>query len=128
MNQRGLFILALVCCGLLATELRAQAPERRQARFRESVALHQDSQVIKTLATAQDHIAEKQWVQAIPVLQQLIESRGDAIAAVEPGRYWNVADYCHLLISNFPPEAMAVYRERVDAQVRETFESGRNTT
>ena len=124
MYQRGLFIFA-VLCGLLATELKAQAPERRQARFRESVTLHQDSQVIKTLATAQDHIAEKQWVQAIPVLQQLIESRGDAIAAVEPGRYWNVADYCQLLISNFPPEALATYRERVDPQVRETFEAGR---
>ncbi len=126
MNQRGLFILALVCGGLIGTQLQAQQPERRQARFRESVTLHQDSQVIKTLATAQDHIGQKQWAQAIPVLQQLIEARGDAIVAVEPGRYWNVADYCQLLISNFPPEALAAYRERIDPQVRETFEAGRD--
>jgi outer membrane protein assembly factor BamB len=96
------------------------SPTRR--RFRESVSIATDSQVMKRLGTAQDHLAAQEWGEAVPILQQLIETSGDTLLPVETGRYWNAADHCHLLISRLPAEGLAVYRTRVDPQAAEWFE------
>jgi outer membrane protein assembly factor BamB len=90
--------------------------------FRESVSIATDSQVMKRLGTAQDHLAEQEWGEAIPILQQVIETSGDTLLPVETGRYWNAADYCHLLISRLPAEGLDVYRDRIDPQAAEWLE------
>ena len=90
--------------------------------FRESVSVTTDSQVVKRIGTAQDHLAEKEWDEAVPILQQIIETSGEALLPLETGRYGNAADFCHLLISRLPPEGLAAYRERVDLQAAEWLE------
>jgi outer membrane protein assembly factor BamB len=97
-----------------------------QARFREYVLLDVERQAVKRLETAKEHLIEQQWDQAIPILQQLIDTTGQSLVPVEPGRYWNTAEFCHLLMSRMPAEGLALYRERVDGQAREWFEQSRD--
>ena len=92
--------------------------------FRESVSVTTDAQVVKRIGTARDHLAEKEWGEAVPILQRIIETRGDALLPLETGRYGNAADFCHLLISRLPPEGLAAYRERVDLQAAEWLDPG----
>ncbi|MFP6765803.1 MAG: PQQ-binding-like beta-propeller repeat protein [Planctomycetaceae bacterium] len=74
---------------------------------------------MKRLGTARDHLDAQEWEQGLPILQQIIETAGDTLLAVETGRYWNAADFCHLLISEIPGQGLAVYRDRVDPQAAE---------
>ena len=125
----GLFVVFATClfAGLTSDGANAQPPAKlagQGTRFRESVTLQIDSKVAKSIATAQDFVAEKKWSQAIPILQQIIENNGDAIVPLETGRYVNAADFCHWLISRFPDDGLRLYRERVDEQVRMGFEEG----
>lgn len=125
--SRLVIVVTCFCVGLTNAQAIAQPPAKvagQPARFRESVTLQIDSKVAKSIATAQDFVAEKKWSQAIPVLQQIIENNGDSIVPLETGRYGNAADFCHLLISRFPDEGLKLYRDRVDEQVRTGFEEG----
>jgi outer membrane protein assembly factor BamB len=95
--------------------------------FREAVSVNAETQVVKTLETAREHIIEGQWDTAVSILQELIDSSGDTLVPVEPGRYSNTGDYCHLLISQFPQVGLEAYRNRVDDQAKVWFESGQRT-
>jgi outer membrane protein assembly factor BamB len=97
------------------------------ASFREAVSVNVQTQVVKKLETAREHILEGQWDTAVSILQELIDSGGDTLLPVEPGRYSNTADRCHLLISRFPDIGLSAYRNRVDAQSQEWFETGRQS-
>jgi len=122
--QRQAFnTLILYClCGLFYS-LPVTAQDRPIA-FREAVSVDVETQVVKTLETAREHIIEGQWEPAVSILQELIDSSGDTLVPVEVGRYSNTGDYCHLLISQFPDAGLQAYRDRVDAQAREWFEAG----
>ena len=85
--------------------------------FREAVSVDVETQVVKKLETAREHIIEGQWDTAVSILQELIDSSGATLVPVEPGRYSNTGDYCHLLISQFPEGGLTAYRNRGDAQI-----------
>lgn len=98
--------------------------EAQTARFRESVNVGRDAQVIRTLEAAREHMAGQRWDEVVPLLQQQIETQGDSIVPVETGRYLNTATACHLLLAALPPEGLATYRQRVDPQARDLFHEG----
>lgn len=98
--------------------------EAQTARFRESVNVGRDAQVVRTLETAREHMAGQRWDEVVPLLQQQIETQGDSIVPVETGRYLNTATACHLLLAALPPEGLATYRQRVDPQARDLFHEG----
>ncbi|MHC4876442.1 MAG: outer membrane protein assembly factor BamB family protein [Planctomycetota bacterium] len=100
-------------------------PAAAQLPFREAVSINVDSQVVRTLETAREHIAQQQWSEAIPILQQIAESRTSSLIPIEPGHYGNSADYCHLLISLLPEDGLAAYREQIDPRFRQRFETAR---
>jgi outer membrane protein assembly factor BamB len=105
----------------------AQRPVPAVGPFRESVAIHVDSRVVRSIETAREHLAQQQWSEAIPILQQVIESRESSLISIEPGRYTNSADYCHLLISLLPDEGLAAYRQQIDPRFQERFDRARDT-
>ena len=111
----------------MAGSAAAQRPVPAVGPFRESVAIHVDSRVVRSIETAREHLAQRQWAEAIPILQQLIESRESSLIPIEPGRYVNSADYCHLLISLLPDEGLAVYRQQIDPRFKERFSRARET-
>lgn len=102
--------------------------QNTSATFREAVSVDVETQVVKRLETAREHIIEGQWDTAVSILQELIDSSGgDTLVPVEPGRYSNTGDYCHLLISQFPEVGLTAYRKRVDTLATELFETGQRT-
>ena len=105
----------------------AQRPVPAVGPFRESVAIHVDSRVVRSIETAREHLAQQQWSEAIPILQQVIESRESSLISIEPGRYINSADYCHLLISLLPEDGLAAYRQQIDPRFQERFGRARET-
>lgn len=121
-SKSSLTALVLAVAALAAPPEGVSQDGKPRRVFRESVSVTTDSQVVKRLGTAQDHLSEKEWDQAVPILQQVIETSGEALLPLETGRYGNAADFCHLLISRLSPEGLAAYRARVDPQAAEWFE------
>tara|TARA_R110002072_G_scaffold303123_1_gene494774 strand:+ start:229852 stop:233505 length:3654 start_codon:yes stop_codon:yes gene_type:complete len=110
-----------------ADELSIATAQGLSSTFREAVSVDVETQVVKRLETAREHIIEGQWETAASILQELIDSSGDTLIPIEPGRYSNTADYCHLLISQFPNIGLTAYRNRVDAQAKEWLAAGQQS-
>lgn len=117
-----LFAGILIAVGLQVTADPLAAQDR--ARFRRLVSVGVEPQIVKTLETAREHIREGQWEQAIPILQELIESGSDSLIPLEPGRFGNVAQHCHLLISLLSPAGLTEYRNRIDGHAAEWLALG----
>lgn len=100
-----------------------------------------DSSVEKQLERVRAHLAEKHWDEAVETLLQVMEHSGQRLleitdprlllggdrpkgAAAAARRYVSVRDACNVLLSLLPPEALALYRSRVDAQARLWYETG----
>lgn len=67
-------------------------------------------------------IANRQWQETINTLRQLADAKGDKVVAAAPGYYVRIRDYCHRRLAALPPDALALYRDQVDAQARQWFE------
>lgn len=89
-----------------------------------AVVLDTNTEVVKRLATVEDHVKERQWEQAILILQKVTADHGEALIAVSPQRYLNVTTYCNSILANFPPAGLAVYREKHNAQAKQWLEQG----
>jgi len=120
-------VLTLIVASSILRSVSAQEPLAAAGPFRESVAIHVDSRTVRSIETAREHLSQRQWSEAIPILQQIVESRESSLIPVEPGRYLNTADYCHLLISQLPSEGLAAYRAQIDPRFRERFETAQKT-
>ncbi len=123
-------LAAVIGCGLITWQLLspvsavAQQPDA-SPRFTESVTLETDSSVAKRLKTVTDYIAEKQWTEAIEIIEQISTAHGESLIDIEEHRYVDVATYCNLLLANLPDEALIVYRQRRDPQARRWYEQAK---
>ena len=68
-------------------------------------------------------IANRQWQETINTLRQLADAKGDRVVAAAPGYYVRIRDYCHRRLAALPPDALALYRDQVDAQARQWFDA-----
>jgi outer membrane protein assembly factor BamB len=69
-------------------------------------------------------LKEENWEEAIEIIQQLSEQFGDHLRAVDQDRYLSVRRTCQMLIAEMPPEALKLYRGRVDAAAEDWYEKG----
>ncbi len=76
------------------------------------------------LDRAKEYLADAQWDDAIQTLRQVMEESGDQLLAVTERRYVSVRDFCHLQLVSLPPEALSLYRSRVDPLARAWYEEG----
>ncbi len=74
-----------------------------------------DSSVRTNLERVRQYAADAQWDEAVETLRRVMETGGTKMIAITPARYVNLADYCHVQIASLPEEALALYRQRVDA-------------
>ncbi len=89
----------------------------------------------RRLIAVDELLDAKQWPEAIQELQRLIQDAGDDLVPA-----WTVVDavprldrrhcrparwLCHQRLAALPPEARALYRQRVDAQARKWLDEGR---
>ncbi len=82
-----------------------------------------DGQTQLRLSQVPDFLAEGHWQEAIDILQRYIDDESDRLVSISPRRLLPVAEYCRIQLSKLPPEALAVYRQRVDPLAQRWFES-----
>lgn len=76
------------------------------------------------LARLNAYITGSKWDEAIEALRKLSEEHGDRIVQLDDRRYVSLRDYCHQKIAALPPEALAIYRARVDQVAGDTYRQG----
>lgn len=90
-----------------------------------------DSLLVNAAGLARDG----QWGEAVGIYLRVMEQYGDKVHALgrdDPGRdaqgesllSVNTLLYCQSRLATFPPEALAIYRARVDGQVEAWFRQG----
>jgi len=101
--------------------IQGAGPARRMV---ESATLPIDKNVLKRLGAISDYLSDKRYAEAIEVLQEIAQSDGRLLVEAQAGTpstsaaYVNVATRCNILLSQLPPEGLAIYRRKVDAQAR----------
>jgi outer membrane protein assembly factor BamB len=93
-----------------------------------------DSSVLAQLERVKAYLGDRQWSEAVETLRHLMEnSEGKLLCATErpkpggpamPERFVSLSDYCQLQIASLPPEALTLYRGRVDPVARKWYEDG----
>jgi hypothetical protein len=83
-----------------------------------------DSTVRTTLDRVDRYLADEQWEEAVGALVTVMEESGTKLLGVTDHRFTSIRDYCHLRLASLPPDALAVYRSRVDPSARQWYEEG----
>ena len=83
-----------------------------------------DSIVLAQLERVKAYLADRQWDEAVDTLQKVMETADGKLLAVTEHRYVAMGDYCQLQFASLPPEALKLYRSRVDATARKWYTEG----
>ncbi len=75
------------------------------------------------LEQLKQYIANQQWHEAIDVLRQVSDTEGDKMIAVDDRLAISIRQYCQRRLVALPPEALAIYREQVDAKAQRWYET-----
>jgi len=70
------------------------------------------------------YVADGQFDEAVQTLRQVMEESGSKLIDVTETRFIPVRDFCHLQLASLPPEALSLYRGRVDPVARKWYETG----
>ena len=125
-----LFALSTLLVGVVCAEGvgMAQVPSLATGnRFElaETVRLDRADSTVQTyLNRVKTYLADQQWSEAIDTLLQVMESSGGKLLGVTEHRYVSIRDYCQLQLVSLPPEALALYRSRVDGVAKRWYEEG----
>ena len=96
-------------------------------RFELSAAVQVD-QVDNAVRVQVDRVrsllAARQWDEAVETLRRLDETQENRLLPIAPSRYIGLHDWCQVQFASLPPEALALYRRRVDPVAREWYERG----
>ena len=124
-----MFALIIVCA---ITSL-SGAPQVPRHPFRENATLPFDRNLLKRFGTVEDLIADQRWVEAMGILQEIVQTENKGLVLVRPGTAGNVATYlnvatrCNVLMSRVSREGRLAYRQKVDPQAKRWFEAWQRT-
>lgn len=91
----------------------------------DSIALDTaDGAVTAHLERAKACLADHQWDEAVETLRQVMENAENKLLGVTKSRYVSLRDYCQMQLATLPPEALKLYRSRVDPVARRWYEQG----
>lgn len=122
------FPWAFLCLLLVAADSARAQDDLSNARFRESISIETSRQASRQFASAIEQIRAARWNDAADELSRIMNSEGDALVPVAPGRYLNVRRYANLIAVTLPQEGLKAFRERIDTQAMLEFERGRDST
>jgi outer membrane protein assembly factor BamB len=86
-----------------------------------------DANVVAQLERVQVCLNDHQWEQAVETLRQAAGSSPGKLIAVTPQRFITVRQACQIKLAGLPPEALKLYRDRVDAEAQRCYEEGVRT-
>lgn len=114
------FAAGVVCCIALLAVSRAAVAQ--VANVSPNVYLDESIEARGRLNSIDAYTRDGKWSDAAELLHQLIESGANRIVRVgkeAPDRYACLRTYCHVRLSQLPPEGLAAYRNRVDTTASE---------
>lgn len=83
-----------------------------------------DATVARHLERVKEFVASSQWDEAVETLRQVMENSGSKLWGVTDRRFITVRDYCQLQLASLPPEALALYRSRIDPVAKRWYDEG----
>lgn len=115
----------IVVAASLARSAVAHGPLAPRLDLSDAIQVDEADAATRThLEQVKAFVANEQWDEAVEILWQMPETHGGKMLPVSPWRFINVRDYCHLQLASLPPEALKLYRDRVDAQARRWYDEG----
>ncbi|HVX09866.1 MAG TPA: PQQ-binding-like beta-propeller repeat protein [Pirellulales bacterium] len=122
----GLAVAAGILLGVLSVwPAAAHGPFAPRLDLSDALQVDEADAATRThLEQVKAFVANEQWDEAVEILWQVPETHGGRLLPVSPWYFVNVRDYCHLQLAALPPEAIQLYRERVDSQARRWYDEG----
>ncbi len=131
------WFLAAVLTPLVGSSCWRLSTARAQGPNRPSVTFHPDSSYTAEtlLRNAANHVRDQQWSEAIDLYEKVIQQFGESVALVPRGDpaadpsgesllYVDARQHCQRSLAALPPEARAIYRQRVDARAEQLYRQG----
>lgn len=109
--------------------LLAQAPVSRSADQTSSVKIsdHESQPALKRLVNVREFLSAGHWDEAVETLREVMERYPDQMTRLPDGRYVNIRNFCHMQLAEWQstaPEALKLYRERVDPLAKRWHDEG----
>jgi hypothetical protein len=108
--------------GLLRAQWGDTAPNG-QFELTDAVQLDQIDNAVRTqLDRVKSLLADRQWDEAVEILRQLSETSEGKLLDIAPRRFIGLREWCQLQLAALPPEALKLYRGRVDPVAQKWYE------
>ncbi|HEV3120059.1 MAG TPA: hypothetical protein VGY58_23565, partial [Gemmataceae bacterium] len=72
-------------------------------------------------------LEDKKWPEAIDELQRILSEAGDDLVPVDNRHCMEARRLCHVRLAALPPDALRLYRGRVDSQAKKWLDEGSAT-
>jgi hypothetical protein len=117
-------LLAVCFAGAARAQFGGMVPTS-QFELADTVQLDQaDNAVLAQLERVNALLADRQWDEAVEILRQVAESPDGKLLGVTSRRFVGLRDWCQLRLAALPPEALKIYRGRVDPVAKRWYEQG----
>src|SRR5271166_3067775 len=125
----------LLVCGLISLGgvARGQGPNHGASKFYPDSSEKAETLLRNAASLARD----SQWSEAIEIYQRIIDQYGDKVAKLPKDKvgavdqtsdefvlFVDLRAYCHRSLAKLPPEARAIYRNRMDSLAERWFREG----
>jgi outer membrane protein assembly factor BamB len=122
------FVTLALLAGIIVSAAHAQFPRTAanyQFELSDTVQFDRaDGAALARLKRVEACLLERQWDEAVETLRQVMENAEGKLQAVTPSRYINLSDACQMQLAALPPEALRLYRARVDTLAQKWYEEG----
>ena len=127
LNPANLLFVAItaIICQLAKAQLIQLSPAVYQFDLAEGVELDRaEGTVPAQLERVKAFLADRKWDEAVDTLCQLMENSEGKLLGVTENRFVGLREYCQMQLASLPPDALKLYRFRVDPVVRKWYEDG----
>ena len=103
-------------------------PQRSgEAALSVKIGDHESQPALKRLVNVREFLSAGHWDEAVETLREVMERYPEQMVQLEDGRYLTVRNYCHMQLAAWQttaPEALRLYRQRVDPLAKLWHEAG----
>ncbi|MDA0833588.1 MAG: PQQ-binding-like beta-propeller repeat protein [Planctomycetota bacterium] len=117
----GVLLAAIVLVMALVRSADAQDRPAVNMSFGQHISFDVDQEAVRKLEVVKDYLADKQWNQAIELVQNIAENHQHSLVPIASGRYVNAGYLCQGMLSEFPPEGRVILQKRLDPQAQLWF-------
>jgi outer membrane protein assembly factor BamB len=109
--------------GIVIAIAQGQAPAEEEMLSRIGLS-GESARTARRLQSIDKAIAEKKWPDAVDELVRTMAEAGDDLVPVDVRHCLQARRLCQLRLARLPPEALRLYRGRVDSQAKKWLEEG----